>query len=454
MVQLADGTGTVTKSYAYDAFGNEKNINASDTNPFRYSGEYYDSETGTIYLRARYYEPSIGRFLSEDSYTGNANDPLSLNLYTYCHNNPIIYDDPSGHGLFSTIAVIAAAVKATVSIASSKSKSKHKSSSSNSGSKGSSSSTTNSNDVVLSGANSGIDKIVDSLYRSYNTLKDTTTELKETIQYFFPMGTKATNSVSGRFDNRILTSYSDYVSGISDLYGSLDFDISSHSSIMGYNTGSEALSDNVNMWINSSYRYDLSQEKESSLSNWMKSYYNNQERIWQNEVSMAEIKAKVDLRGHENDPDYVEKLRNKTCRYLFDDEELTRQALEVVMGMYGGVSSSEGKALTKELKSILDDAAKGSSKAVVKSVDNVLEGTTSGRVTKGRATQYGKTGGYNQALDDFNSMGLSDVKDIPGGKVGKLPDGRTVNVRAKSSDGRPTLEIYDGKNSTKIRYDD
>ena len=51
VVQLADDTGTVAKEYAYDAFGNEKNIDASDTNPFRYSGEYYDKESGTIYLR-------------------------------------------------------------------------------------------------------------------------------------------------------------------------------------------------------------------------------------------------------------------------------------------------------------------------------------------------------------------------------------------------------------------
>ena len=57
-------------------------------------------------------------------------------------------------------------------------------------------------------------------------------------------------------------------------------------------------------------------------------------------------------------------------------------------------------------------------------------------------------------MDDFNSMGVQNVRDIPGGKVGTLPDGRTVNVRTKSSDGRPTLEIYDGKNSTKIRYED
>jgi RHS repeat-associated protein len=63
----------------------------------RYAGEFYDSATGLYYLRARYYDSEIGRFISEDSYTGEKNDPLSLNLYTYCVNNPIMYTDPSGH---------------------------------------------------------------------------------------------------------------------------------------------------------------------------------------------------------------------------------------------------------------------------------------------------------------------------------------------------------------------
>ena len=96
VVQLTDASGTVTKNYDYDAFGNEKNADENDTNVFRYSGEYYDKETGTIYLRARYYDPTIGRFISEDSVRGEDKDPLSLNLYTYCANNPIIYVDPSG----------------------------------------------------------------------------------------------------------------------------------------------------------------------------------------------------------------------------------------------------------------------------------------------------------------------------------------------------------------------
>ncbi|TYQ14731.1 UNVERIFIED_CONTAM: RHS repeat-associated protein [Acetivibrio alkalicellulosi] len=75
---------------------NEIHESNRDTNPFRYCGEYFDEETGTIYLRARYYNPRVGRFISEDSYWGSATDPLSLNLYTYCANNPVFYIDPSG----------------------------------------------------------------------------------------------------------------------------------------------------------------------------------------------------------------------------------------------------------------------------------------------------------------------------------------------------------------------
>ena len=97
VVQLTSETGSLTKTYEYDAFGNEKNADENDTNPFRYCGEYFDKETGTIYLRARYYDPVIGRFITEDSYWGEAGDPLSLNLYTYCNGNPIIYFNPSGH---------------------------------------------------------------------------------------------------------------------------------------------------------------------------------------------------------------------------------------------------------------------------------------------------------------------------------------------------------------------
>lgn len=111
VVNLTDATGAITKSYTYDAFGVEKNIDDSDTNAFRYCGEYYDSESGTIYLRARYYDPSTGRFISRDSYAGKNSDPLSLNLYTYCHNNPIFYADPKGHSAWTKFQEAAFAVE-------------------------------------------------------------------------------------------------------------------------------------------------------------------------------------------------------------------------------------------------------------------------------------------------------------------------------------------------------
>lgn len=82
VVQLTDESGAVTKTYEYDSFGNEVDSDSKDENPFRYCGEYYDKETEEIYLRARYYQPEVGRFLTRDSYTGEEDEPLSLHLYT------------------------------------------------------------------------------------------------------------------------------------------------------------------------------------------------------------------------------------------------------------------------------------------------------------------------------------------------------------------------------------
>ena len=97
VVQLLDESGNVTKTYEYDSFGNEVKPEKKDENPYRYCGEYYDKETEEVYLRARYYEPSVGRFITRDTYTGESDEPLSLHLYTYCYNNPVDYLDDSGN---------------------------------------------------------------------------------------------------------------------------------------------------------------------------------------------------------------------------------------------------------------------------------------------------------------------------------------------------------------------
>ena len=73
VVQLTDASGAVTKEYAYDAFGVEKDPDANDMNPFRYCGEYFDLSSGLYYLRARYYNPATGRFLTEDTYWNPGN---------------------------------------------------------------------------------------------------------------------------------------------------------------------------------------------------------------------------------------------------------------------------------------------------------------------------------------------------------------------------------------------
>ncbi len=98
VVQLLDESGNVTKTYEYDSFGNEVKPEKKDENPYRYCGEYYDKETEEVYLRARYYEPGVGRFITRDTYTGESDEPLSLHLYTYCANDGVNMVDPSGHG--------------------------------------------------------------------------------------------------------------------------------------------------------------------------------------------------------------------------------------------------------------------------------------------------------------------------------------------------------------------
>ena len=97
VVQIADESGVVIKTYEYDSFGNEVKPDGKDENPFRYCGEDYDKETGEVYLRARYYQPGLGRFLTRDTYTGEEDEPLTLHLYTYCGNDGVKYIDPSGH---------------------------------------------------------------------------------------------------------------------------------------------------------------------------------------------------------------------------------------------------------------------------------------------------------------------------------------------------------------------
>ena len=89
---ITGGNGEIQNSYLYDAFGAEIETKEQFPNRIRYTGQQYDEFTEQYYLRARYYNPVLGRFMQEDVYQGDG-----LNLYAYCGNNPVVYYDSTGY---------------------------------------------------------------------------------------------------------------------------------------------------------------------------------------------------------------------------------------------------------------------------------------------------------------------------------------------------------------------
>ncbi len=89
---VTDGEGGIQNSYLYNAFGVETEMYEQLPNRIRYTGQQFDELTEQYYLRARYYNPVLGRFIQEDVYQEDG-----LNLYAYCGNNPVVYYDPSGY---------------------------------------------------------------------------------------------------------------------------------------------------------------------------------------------------------------------------------------------------------------------------------------------------------------------------------------------------------------------
>jgi len=103
---IVDSAGSIIQVCRYDVYG-EPNVYGKDNlyNEILYTGAVYDESTGLYYLSSRYYDNTTGRFLSMDSVRGNVEDPLSMNLYGYCVNNPIKYTDRQG-----TSPVVAGAI--------------------------------------------------------------------------------------------------------------------------------------------------------------------------------------------------------------------------------------------------------------------------------------------------------------------------------------------------------
>jgi RHS repeat-associated protein len=92
ITSLTNAAGAIANTYTYDSYGNLTASSGSVSNPFQYTGRELDTETGLYYYRARYYDPSAGRFLSEDPIQFNG----GFNFYKYTVNSPTNFVDPSG----------------------------------------------------------------------------------------------------------------------------------------------------------------------------------------------------------------------------------------------------------------------------------------------------------------------------------------------------------------------
>lgn len=103
---LTDATGAVSDTYAFDAFGELLAQEGSTRNEFLYTGEQLDPNLGFYYLRARYYAPGAGRFVSADPFQGSIFDPVSLHRYLYAHADPVNNLDPSGLAINPTVIAV------------------------------------------------------------------------------------------------------------------------------------------------------------------------------------------------------------------------------------------------------------------------------------------------------------------------------------------------------------
>jgi RHS repeat-associated protein len=92
VTSLSNGAGSLAQTYGYDSFGKKTSSSGSLTNAFQYTGREFDTESTLYYMRARYFDPANGRFLSEDpTWLG-----VGANAYVYTQNNPVGSIDPYG----------------------------------------------------------------------------------------------------------------------------------------------------------------------------------------------------------------------------------------------------------------------------------------------------------------------------------------------------------------------
>ena len=102
--QLADSGGSVSLAQGYTPFGVPLWSQGTGSTGYGFTGERWEAYSELLFLRARYYEPRTGRFVSKDLWSGNPQRPISFNLYLYAFDNPVAYADPSGFAPWDPLA--------------------------------------------------------------------------------------------------------------------------------------------------------------------------------------------------------------------------------------------------------------------------------------------------------------------------------------------------------------
>ena len=115
--QLIDTTEVVANEYTYDAFGIVLYQAGVVENNYMYTGVQYDPNIGFYYLRARYYNHNIGRFVTTDPWQGNTFEPVSLHKFKYANNNPVMFIDRTGKYSIQSAVTTYAIISILASIA-------------------------------------------------------------------------------------------------------------------------------------------------------------------------------------------------------------------------------------------------------------------------------------------------------------------------------------------------
>ena len=123
VVAILNSSGVSVVEYTYDAWGRLLTTTGSMAsslglhNPLRYRGYVYDQETGLYYLQSRYYNPTIGRFISADAFVSTGQGILGHNMFAYCNNNPVMFSDPAGESITIATLILIGSIVAAVGAA-------------------------------------------------------------------------------------------------------------------------------------------------------------------------------------------------------------------------------------------------------------------------------------------------------------------------------------------------